>query len=100
MGKKFFKGALFGGLVGVGLMWLKHTKRGQELRAKMLEHAHHVSKEVLKRIPENDWVDAAKVERVLNDVMKEYGETKQLAGAAKNLVVKEVKKQIKNYRKK
>lgn len=95
MGKRFLRGALFGGLLGAGLMWMKHSKRGQELRVKLVEHASNVSKEVLKRIPENDWVDPAKIQRVLDEVMKEYGKTKELAGAAKRWVTKEVKKQLK-----
>ena len=95
MGKKFMKGALFGGLVGAGLYWLSGTKRGRQVRNRLLEHANSVMKEVLKRIPENEWIDQQKVQRVLDQVMNEYGQAKDLAGTTKRLVTKEVKKQIK-----
>jgi gas vesicle protein len=100
MGKKLFKGALFGGLFGAGLLWMFRTKKGRQLKNRLLEHSNSILKEVLKRIPENDWVDQKKVERVLGQVMGEYSHTKQLAGAAKKLVTKEVKKQLKKRTKK
>lgn len=95
MGKRFTKGMLLGGLFGAGLMWMHTTKRGRRFKVTMMEHANTVTKEVLRRIPENEWVDGKKVESVLDDVVREYGAAKDLASAATHLLKKEVKKHIK-----
>jgi gas vesicle protein len=95
---KFFKGALWGGLAGAGLVLFSKTKRGKELQAQALLQAETVMNDLLKRIPPNEWVDEKKVRAVAKRAALEYAETKDVVGAAKSFLWKEVKKQLKKKR--
>lgn len=48
--KIFKKGLLFGGFMGASMMWLNTTKKGREIREKLLDHAADVYESVKNEV--------------------------------------------------
>lgn len=93
---KFKKGAFLGGLLGAGLMWLGTTKKGREVREKMMDHAGEVYADVkakvldpktMKQLNKNQYV------KLVKSKVDKYAKKNKMAGSAKKSVEKLVASQ-------
>lgn len=99
---KFNKGLLFGGLLGAGMVWLGTTKKGREMREKMIDYAADVYVEVKKKIVASEqWQTMTKSAYVqmVKDAVDKYAVQNGLAESIKQMVVKLVSAQWANLKK-
>jgi len=96
---KFKGGLLLGGLLGAGLMWLTVTKKGKEVREKLLDQAAEVyenlKKQILtsaqyKKLNKNEYV------KLVKEYVDKYAVKNGLAENVKNMVIKIVSAQWQN----
>lgn len=99
---KFNKGLLLGGLLGAGMMWLGTTKKGREMREKMLDYAADVYVDVKKKVLASEqWQDMTKSKYVqmVKDAVDKYAVQNGLAESVKHMVVKLVSAEWANLKK-
>jgi hypothetical protein len=99
---KFKKGTLLGSALGAGLMWMFTTKKGQEVRGKMLDHAAAVYSEVKKNAKgSKQWKNMTKQKyvKMVQKIVDEYAKNKKLSPATKKMIVKTVGSQWKQVQK-
>ena len=96
---KFKKGLFLGGLLGAGMVWMSTTKKGREMREKLLDHAATVYGQVKEKAMASDaWATMTKNKYVamVQEAVDKYAVQSGLAESMKNLVVKLVSAQWKN----
>ncbi len=93
----FKKGLFFGGLVGAGIMWLATTKKGKEVREKMIDHAsvayeklkaHLKASQAWKKMNKNTYVQMAR------EIVDTYALEAGLGPEVKNAVMRFLKTQL------
>ena len=88
---RFKKGAVIGGLLGAGLMWMFSTKKGKEVRQQMVEVATKLYPDVKKKVvASGGWkkVSKSKYTKIVQEVVDKYAVNNKLANNAKNMVVR------------
>lgn len=99
---KFKKGMFLGGLLGAGMMWLSATKKGREMRDKMLDYAADVYGEVKeKAMDPKVWENMTKNKyvKMVGDKVDEYAAKHEWSNNTKNMVKKMVAAQWCNLKK-
>ena len=96
---RFKKGLFLGGLLGAGMVWMSTTKKGREMREKLLDHAANVYGQVKEKAMASDaWATMTKNKYVamVQEAVDKYAVQSGLAESMKNFVVKLVSAQWKN----
>jgi len=99
---KFSKGLFFGGLAGAGLMWLGVTKKGKEVKEKILDHAADVYGDIKDVLMKSDaWKKMNKNQyvKMVKEKVDKYAIENGLAENVKNMIVKVVSSQWNNIQK-
>ncbi|MFA6427510.1 MAG: YtxH domain-containing protein [Candidatus Magasanikbacteria bacterium] len=98
----FKKGLFLGGLLGAGLMWLNVTKKGKEVREKMLDYAADVYEEVKQKVTASDqWktMTKSKYYKMVEEVVNKYAVENDLVDSVRDMVEKVVKAQWSKFKK-
>jgi gas vesicle protein len=88
---KFKKGLFLGGLLGAGLTWLNTTKKGREVREKLLDHSAEVYLELKDKVLASEtWDKMTKKDFIAmaRETVDKYAVKNGLADKAKKSVVK------------
>lgn len=96
---KFNKGLIFGGLLGAGLVWMSTTKKGRELRDKLMDQAADVYADVKRKVFESDaWKTITKQKYItmVTEFVDTYAKNKGLSEDLKETVKKIVVNQWKH----
>lgn len=99
---RFKKGVFLGSLVGAGLVWLNATKKGKEVREKILEYATDVYAEVKEKVTSSPkWANLKKNEYVIlvREVVDRYAGRFGLSDQVKTTIAKIVANQWENLKK-
>lgn len=93
---KFKKGLFLGGLLGAGLVWMSTTKKGREVREKVLDYAAEVYSDVKDKVMASggwDKMTKSKYIKLVRETVDTYAVKNGLARNVKNMVVKLVANQ-------
>ncbi|KKQ27733.1 MAG: hypothetical protein US42_C0006G0040 [Candidatus Magasanikbacteria bacterium GW2011_GWC2_37_14] len=96
---KFKGGLLLGGLLGAGFMWLTVTKKGKEVREKLLDQAAEVYENLKKQVlvsPQYQKLSKSEYVTLVKEYVDKYAIQNGLAENAKNMVIKIVSAQWQN----
>lgn len=95
---RFKKGAVLGGLLGAGLMWMFTTKKGRQVRGQMLDTTAKLYPEVKKMVvASGGWkkISKSKYTEIVKEVVNKYAVSNGLAVAAKSMIIKLLHQQFK-----
>lgn len=99
---RFKKGLFFGGLFGAAFTWLSVTKKGKEMRGKLLDSAADIYEDVKTKVSDPEvWNNMTKNKYIsmVKETVDKYAKQNEMAGNAKNMIVKVVSSQWKNLQK-
>jgi len=99
---KFKKGLFLGGLVGATLTWMSTTKKGQEVKEKILDYSAEVYMDLKdKLMASGAWDKITKQDFIamVRKTVDKYAAQNQMAEKVKNTVVKLVSTQWKHLQK-
>ncbi len=98
----FKRGLFIGSILGAGLMWLGVTKKGKEVREKILDYAAEIYSDLKNKILQSDLkaqIDKNKYIKMVKEKVDDYLQDKDLNPRFKAIVEKIVSLQWVNIKK-
>lgn len=87
MDKKFTKGLLIGALIGGAAVGIAQSKRGKEMRAKIMKSAEEIFVDLRKQLEQLTAVSKEKFNELAERAVEEYARQKELALEMKDKIV-------------
>ena len=99
---KFKKGLFLGGLIGASMVWLNTTKKGREVKGKLLDQAADIYLEVKDKIMRSEAMEKLSKQEfvvMVREAVDKYAVQNGLAGKVKKMLTKLISTQWGNLQK-
>lgn len=99
---KFKKGLFLGGLLGASMVWLNTTKKGREVKGKLLDQAADIYLDLKDKVMQSQALDKLSKQDfvvMVKEAVDKYAVQNGMADKVKNMVTKLISTQWNNLQK-